>query len=135
MGCTGEGKRLCQVGEVAPGGGGHTEGGACLAREPRRAGLHEGVQGAIGGHAGAGSHVGQGMPRTGRRTRQGRRAQEEEGRKERGEGGAYHGLDGQQQPLSGDPNEGKDRDREGSFSLPRSWVRGKGGGGGGAHGG
>jgi hypothetical protein len=46
--------------------------------------------------------------------------------------GAYHGLDERQQPLSGDPSEGRERVGErrkrerGSFSLPSSWVHGKG---------
>jgi hypothetical protein len=103
---------------VTPGGGAHRVG------EPRRVRLREGrEQGRR--PRGAGDVV------LGR----GRRAQGEEGRRERrgGEGGAYHGLDGRQQPLFGDPNEGRERGGRGrgSFSLPRSWVRGKGSGGGG----
>jgi hypothetical protein len=46
--------------------------------------------------------------------------------------GAYHKHDKQRQPLSGDQSEGRERvgyrrKRErGGFSLPRSWVRGRG---------
>jgi hypothetical protein len=55
---------------------------------------------------------------------QGGRARGEEGRRDRGgrRGGAYHKLNGRQQPLSGDPNEdmegvGERRKRQSVVSL------------------
>jgi hypothetical protein len=88
-------------------------------------GLRTGVQRAVGGALG-GQPRGAGDAARREARQAGGAARRERKGGDRGGGGAYHGLDGQHKPLSGDPNEGKEREGEGSFSLPRSWVRGKG---------
>jgi hypothetical protein len=88
-------------------------------------GLRKGVQMAVGGALG-GQPRGAGDAARREARQAGGAARRERKGGDRGGGGAYHGLDGQHKPLSGDPNEGKEREGEGSFSLPRSWVRRKG---------
>jgi hypothetical protein len=120
-------------------------GGARRAEEPCRggcAGLGRGCVGVggRGGRATADRPVRRGRRAPGRlgAPRSGRKGGERGGG---GEGQAYHGLDGRQQPLTGDPNEGRERvgerrlrERVVSLLLDHG-CEGKGSGGGGVHGG
>jgi hypothetical protein len=118
-------------------------GGARGAVAPGRGGGGGGGRGGVGarrGRATADRPVRRGRRAPGRlgAPRSGRKGGERGGG---GEGQAYHGLDGRQQPLTGDPNEGRERvgerrlrERVVSLLLDHG-CEGKGSGGGGVHGG